>query len=252
MQYNIYINQKKAIEWGLSEKEALIISTLIQLPTWAEGKEVDWKIYYYLSPWKLVQELPFLSDNKWSFTNWIKKIKDKNLLFHKIINNKGYYCLTEKIKQWNRSGEGVIGWWDKVSLADESGVTGWWDNNNTNIYNTNNNKNIKQKQKEEIEEIYNHYINKMKIIGSYNMKYNKKALSLERIEKALKNLTKQQLINIIDTYAIEQSDIIRKWYVKMCQYFFWPIERWSKVMFYEEWNKGEETKKEKKEEELIW
>lgn len=123
--------------------------------------------------------------------------------------------------------------------------------NNTNNNNTNNNK--REKIKKEKEEIYFYYIDKMKVLGGYNMKFNKKALALERIWKALKKLTKQQIINIIDTYSREQSETIAKWYVKMCQYFFWPIERWSSVMYYEEWNReGAEEEIKKAPNELIW
>jgi hypothetical protein len=78
------------------------------------------------------------------------------------------------------------------------------------------------------EEIYNYYILAIKRVGKYEMKYNKKALSLERIEKAIKqeqkknkkSLDKQYIINIIETYIRNNRENIQNGYCKMCQYFF--------------------------------
>lgn len=131
MQYNIHINQIKAIEWDLNEKEALIIDTITRLPTWAKWKEINWEIYYYLSAWLLVKELPFISNSKWSFLNLIKKLKEKWLLEYKRIWNESYYNLTTKIKEWYSS---PTDWWSEVSLDSDEGLTDWWDNN---IYNNN-------------------------------------------------------------------------------------------------------------------
>lgn len=224
MRYNIYINQIKCIEWWLSDKEAFIIDLLLSLPTWAEWKEIEWEIYYYLSAWALVKQLPWVSESKWSFTNWIKWLKEKWLIEHKIYKNKWWYKITDKIKEWSS----VTNEWDKVSPTSETSVTSQWDNNNINN-NINNNS--------EAEEIYSFYIKTI----SPEKKWVKKALSIERIKKALKNEDKETILTIIKTYKKEKREDIEKGYAKAPQYFFGAVERGSKVMYYEEF-KGREEK----------
>lgn len=97
-----------------------------------------------------------------------------------------------------------------------------------NIYN-NINKNNNNKEAEEIYETY------LRNVSGLNKQYIKKKLSLERIEKALKTKTKDELLSIIKTYTIKQGESISKWYGKAPQYFFWPVERGSKVLYYEEY-----------------
>lgn len=144
MQYNIHINQIKALEWGLIDKEALIIDTITRLPTWAKWKEIDWEIFYYLSAGLLVKQLPWVSLSKWTFLNLIKKLKEKWLLEHIRIWNESYYKLTSKIKEWYIS---PTEWWDKVPLNDDEGLTDWWDNNNIYYNNNTNTTNNSSKEK---------------------------------------------------------------------------------------------------------
>lgn len=98
------------------------------------------------------------------------------------------------------------------------------------------NNNINNNINSEAEEIYSFYI---KII-SPEKKWVKKALSIERIKKALKNENKEDIINIIKTYKKEKREDIEKGYAKAPQYFFGAVERGSKVQYYEEFKWREE------------
>nr|DAR72276.1 MAG TPA: protein of unknown function (DUF4364) [Caudoviricetes sp.] len=72
------------------------------LATWADGKEIDGEIFYHLSAQKMVEELPIISKNKRTFLTIIQNLKEKGLIEHKIINNKGYYRLTDEGKSFTR------------------------------------------------------------------------------------------------------------------------------------------------------
>jgi len=98
-----------------------------------------------------------------------------------------------------------------------------------------------------VNNIYTYYIEQINRFGKYEMKYNKKALSLERIKKALINekSTEEEMKLVIDSYINHSRDNIKKGYAKMCQYFFWPIERGSKIMFYQDFLEQSKEQKQK-------
>lgn len=100
MKYNININQTKCIEFWLNLQQWAIMDIMWQLSTWADPISTEQWIYYYLSSWKLVDELPIISDNKDTFQKNIKTLKDKLLLDHyyDIKNSKWYYRLSDKWK----------------------------------------------------------------------------------------------------------------------------------------------------------
>lgn len=102
--------------------------------------------------------------------------------------------------------------------------------------------------------IYNHYIDSIKRIWwKYDMKYNKKALSLERIKKVAKSkkLNEEQMKTLINSYIKQNREQIKKWYAKMCQYFFWPVEKGSSVWYYEDFLNNEKEKKQEKKEKKV-
>lgn len=133
-----------------------------------------------------------------------------------------------------------------------------------NIYNTTNNNtnniskdiSLSDDVKKEALEVYNYYIKNVSLYWPYNLKYNKKSLALERISNLIlkKNLTKDDLLSIISFYIKEQKESIKGWYVKMVQYFFWPVERGSKIGYWEDYNPSKEEREEEKErkEKVYW
>ncbi len=117
-----------------------------------------------------------------------------------------------------------------------------------NIYINNNiNNNKSDKSSKEAEDILDLYIKRIKLRWTYNSKFHKKKLSIERIQKALKKKTKTEIETIIGTYIRESSESIRGGYAKMAQYFFGPIERGSKIMYYEEFETDVSPRAPKKE-----
>ncbi len=101
MRFSVYINQVKTIEWGLNTSETILFSFLHDLPTWANGKEFDSGIYYWVSKSKIIEELPMLTNKPNTVSNYLKSLIKKGLIERKIHANKAYIKVTAKGKGWN-------------------------------------------------------------------------------------------------------------------------------------------------------
>lgn len=213
MRYNIYINQIKAMEWGLSHSEAMVFDIMSSLSSWASPEIIDWEVYYYLSTGKMLEQLPIIGDNKRSFNNIIKKLKDKELLVHITHKNKSYYRLSDKWIWWLHEKEchqKMTGRHQKVT----EGVIKKW-NNNIIIYN-----NIKYNIMSASDEIYRIYHSKL---SKDKKKYVKSADAKLQISKALSEYSMAELINAI-SYYFRKTDMK---YIMAPQYFFSYKKDWK-------------------------
>ena len=245
MKYNIYINQKKAIEWELSFAESILVDLFTHMPSWAESE--NW--WWFFSKNKILEEAPILS-KKGNIDTIYKQAKQliwKDLLEHKKVGIKDYWKLTDKIKEWHFYSEKNPEQLRKKSDSNsEKNLT----YNNTSINNnTIDNKKLDKKEgkgKEIFISLLAYYIESVEKYGTYNKRYHKNSLSLERIERAMKETKRGEegIKEIIDRYIKENRENIRNWYGKVAQYFFWQAEKGSKTMFYEDYL--EEKKEEKK------
>jgi len=103
MQFSIFINQDKALEWGLNAQQAMLFAFLYEVPSWAKPTDKGGVIYYHISKGKVVQEMPLLTDKPDTVYRLMKQLQDKGLL---ALTNSGPYtlmALTEKGKTWNQT-----------------------------------------------------------------------------------------------------------------------------------------------------
>jgi len=124
--------------------------------------------------------------------------------------------------------------------------------NNINIITADSVKKKKKLSLIEAEEILEIYIKSVKKVGAYNVAYHKKALAIERIVKT--NLDKQVLLSVVSSYIKQNREQIKSGYAKMAQYFFWPVERGSRVMYYQDYieDSSKEQKKPVSIDDLAW
>ena len=102
MKKTIYINQEKAIEWGLSFPEASIIDLFCKLPLWADGKQrEDWKIRYFFAKPKILKELPLLNCELDTVYRYCKKLVEKWIIGFKKDGHRDFWTLESKIKEWD-------------------------------------------------------------------------------------------------------------------------------------------------------
>lgn len=102
MQYNIYINQIKACEWGLNLQQAALFSFLYEIPSWAECHVISGITWHRIARSKLVFELPILTSKIDTIYRQMRVLVDTGLI---EINQQGTVTLvriTTKGKGWNR------------------------------------------------------------------------------------------------------------------------------------------------------
>lgn len=102
MQYNITINQVKALAWGLNPPQALLFSFVYGCPSWAQAVEIDGQVYFFLAKGKICEELPLLTDKPDTAYRLLKQLKDKGLLLLTSQGRRTLVALTELGKTWNR------------------------------------------------------------------------------------------------------------------------------------------------------
>jgi hypothetical protein len=199
-------------------------------------------IYWYTQDWK--------NEYHWSLTyiqNWLQLSRPSVISLLKKLQGKWYIEKT-KDSHYITSKESLppskesLPFDSKESLLVASKET--LPNIYNNINNTINNKKNTKKEilEEDIIYIYDLYIKSVEWKWKYNLKHHKKKLWLERIKKALSTYSKEILERAIWNYIRENSEDISKWYCKMIQYFFWPIERTS-IYYYEEYLESKELPK---------
>ena len=133
------------MEHNLSLTQWLLMWEMLKLSTRALAETIDWEVYYYLSAWKLIEELPLISTNKNTFLVNIKVLLDKWLLERKVKENKSYYRLSEIWKEFDsveKNQESVEKNQHRSWKKSTQGVEKNQDNNNTIYNNTIYNKKI--------------------------------------------------------------------------------------------------------------
>lgn len=198
MKYIININQIKCIEYWLNLQQWAILDLIWYSSVWAEEKNINWKIYYYLSAWKILDEYPIISKNKNTILKIIKIILQKWLIEREILNNKSYYKLTQKWKEF------FIGVEKNQEGCGKKSTLGVEKNQHYNITSNNitNNKIIKEKniKKEKIKKEKSLFIKSSKDI--FELLNNENILDKYEIDK---NELEEEVKKFIDYWTEENS-----------------------------------------------
>ena len=184
MKYNIVINQKIAVELGLTPNQCVILDLLSVAPTWAEPIIIADEVYYWTARQKIAMELPLFKLKKDTIYRHLKKLSENGFIFYKKIDKKDCIKLTELGKKYtlfslgNESEKVDNSEMNPRKLGNDSEFNSEMNPtyNNTNINNTTND-NIKKK---------------------YIKKSTWENLSKERqkkIEEEIKNLKKEEILS---------------------------------------------------------
>ena len=104
MRFNTYINNQKAIEWGLNANQAALFDLLNQSSSWAEEIIVDGVVYYWVSRNKVIEELPLFYKTGDTVYRHFSELNEKGLIVYLKQGKHGdkdLIRLTEKGKSWN-------------------------------------------------------------------------------------------------------------------------------------------------------
>ncbi len=103
MQFSIFINQARSVEWGLNSQQALLFAYLYSVPSWAEQVLVEGQRYYRLDRDKVIRDLPILTDKLDTVYRLMKQLVDCGLLNVVRTGNRTAIRLTEKAAMWNHA-----------------------------------------------------------------------------------------------------------------------------------------------------
>lgn len=168
MQYVIWINQGKCLEHWLNLSQGAVMSIMCNLSSRAESKCFGEVVYYWLSKWSIIEQIPLISESKNTFSLIIRQLLWKWLIERIESWNRSYYRLSDIWKTFcNEKKE-----WGKKSTPSEELDQGMEKNPQgygkkstlgmenfppyTNTINTNTNNNINNNIYSEDEKIWNH------------------------------------------------------------------------------------------------
>ena len=152
MRFSTYINNQKALEWGLNANQAALFDLLNQASSWAEEIIVDGVVYYWVSRNKVLEELPLFYKTSDTVYRHFSELDEKGLIIYLKQGKHGdkdLIRLTEKGKSWNEFKPEQIRDNSEInpSLGDELGnkseITRKQIRDNSEINPTNNNTNYK-------------------------------------------------------------------------------------------------------------
>ena len=104
MRFSTYINNQKALEWGLNANQAALFDLLNQAVSWAEEIIVDGVVYYWVSRNKVLEELPLFYKTSDTVYRHFSDLDEKGLIIYLKQGKHGdkdLIRLTEKGKSWN-------------------------------------------------------------------------------------------------------------------------------------------------------
>ncbi|GHZ69159.1 Primosomal protein I [Vibrio cholerae] len=106
MRFSLYINQEKAMQWGLNIQQAILFSYIHDLPTWGKSFVVSGEVYYWSGKDKIISELPILTDKPDTIKRHMAALEKLGLIERTVCQNRALVRVTDKGKQWNKSEEG--------------------------------------------------------------------------------------------------------------------------------------------------
>ena len=152
MRFSTYINNQKAIEWGLNANQAALFDLLNQAASWAEEIIVDGVVYYWVSRNKVLEELPLFYKTSDTVYRHFSDLDEKGLIIYLKQGKHGdkdLIRLTEKGKSWNEFKPEQIRDNSEINpsvgdkLGNKSEITRKQIRDNSEINPTNNNTNYK-------------------------------------------------------------------------------------------------------------
>lgn len=103
MRYSLLIQQPKAIEWKLSPSEGYLFAFLFEVPTWAEAEKIDGKTFYYCSRFKVIEEVPFLTEKPDTVYKMFRSLDEKGVIKYRKKGDKDFLHITPKGATWNKA-----------------------------------------------------------------------------------------------------------------------------------------------------
>lgn len=102
MRFSLFINQAKAMEWGLNVQQAILFSYLHDLPTWGKCTVINGEAFWWSGKDKVICELPILTDKPDTVKRHMAALEKAGLIERITHQNRPLVRITDKGKQWNK------------------------------------------------------------------------------------------------------------------------------------------------------
>lgn len=103
MRFNINIDQRFCLEWGLNLTEGAVFDILYNLSSWADPVMIEGQVFYHASRNKITEELPMLTDKSDTIYRIFKHLAadERALIQYEKAGRKDLIRLTDRGKEWN-------------------------------------------------------------------------------------------------------------------------------------------------------
>lgn len=101
MQYNINIDMRSVMKWGVNMQQAVVFAYIYTCPSWC-AKDPDDGEWFNISNGKLATELAPLSNKRDTMLRYVTQLVEVGVIERKSIDKKQYLRLTDKGRAWNR------------------------------------------------------------------------------------------------------------------------------------------------------
>ena len=103
MRFNINIDQRFCLEWGLNLTEGAVFDILYNLSSWADPIVINGHVFYHASRNKIMEELPMLTDRPDTIYRIFRHLADESraLIQYEKEGRMDLIRLTERGKKWN-------------------------------------------------------------------------------------------------------------------------------------------------------
>lgn len=213
MRYTLTINQKQALELGISNiNQVIILGLIAECHSWAEPQIIENEVYYWTARSKISEELPLLNLKSDSVYRHLKSLEDLGLIDYKKVGKKDCVKLTKLGKSYYVGNKSEL---DKNSEINPSKF-GNKSEKNSEINPTYNNTNPiratkdnkEEKDKKDFSEILNLW---NELAAAFNLNKVSK-LTTKRRNKLLTRMTENQ--NFLEEFKtalenIKQSNFLQ-------------------------------------------
>jgi len=101
MKYTLTVNQKQALELGITNiNQAIILGLIADAHSWAETEIINEKVYFWTARQKIAEELEILNIKPDSVYRHLKSLEKLGLIYYIKSGKKDCVKLTEKGKTY--------------------------------------------------------------------------------------------------------------------------------------------------------
>ena len=102
MKYSSNIDNLFCHKHKIKPHLGMFLDLLVCAQSWADQTNIDGEIWYFLSRYKVLKELPNLTEKADTIYRYYRELEKRGFILYKKIDSKDSFRLTKKMKEWGR------------------------------------------------------------------------------------------------------------------------------------------------------